>query len=624
MMLLAARPVAAAPPPDPWPLLFGAEPRTPPLAAPLEAVCREPARVAVLGASIQEAKTGADRVRARARLAQEMLYGEDEPVRACAALASARLALELGLHPEASADALECSRQAEQIGDASLVAAARFVRAEAFFFAGRREDAASIFEELAKASDPRLAAAARLRIADAQLEQGEVDSALAAFRELLGPDSPLLGVPLGAFALRAAEAAWSAGEAGEAARWVEQALGEKLAPPHWIAASLRRADLLVAAGRRTESDEQLAAVVAFERGGSAELLTRVRRAARLLADPSCDRAQIEELLRPAIASANLPLSSYARSIQVAASLAAHEPEAGFRELVPLLMESRSVARLGLAQQLDEVLAALLEDPDRCVEAVARVDAQRALIARMASRGEPLAALGDCYQRLGLVEPALAILRAVVQRFGPEAAALPFARASLRAGFLDVAESAVRDRLAANVPDRDAWTSLLAEVELARHDPVGAAELLVPLVEHAAERERTRAVVLLAQAAGSGLTTGATVEVLAAAILAQGDAAWSRSGGALADAALGTANLLRRAGRVPSSLALYALASERATRPTTRAEALYWRGRLAPSHAEARTRLRAATSAGGGAWSELARSRVALLDLGRRPSGADPG
>ena len=86
----------------------------------------------------------------------------------------------------------------------------------------------------------------------------------------------------------------------------------------------------------------------------------------------------------------------------------------------------------------------------------------------------------------------------------------------------------------------------------------------------------------------------------------------------------TANLLRRSGRSEPALALYAVASERATRPATLAEAYYWRGRLAPSRAEARAQLEAATAADGGSWSELARSRIALLELGRRPSGTKRG
>lgn len=624
MALLATRAVAAAPPPDPWPLLYGAAPRTPPIDAPLDPVCREPERVAGLAADFHTATTSADRVHHRARLAPLIRDGEDESMRGCAALFAARHALALGLYPEASAEALEASKQARSVGNAALDAAARFVRAEALLFAGRRPAALAVFDEVARSSDPRVAAAARLHIAEARLDQGEVAPALAAFRDLLGPGSPLVGVPLGAFALRAAEAAWSAGEAGEAARWVEQALGEKLATPYWIVGTLRRADLLAAAGRQAESERQLEAVAAFEPGGEAGLLADVRRAERSLLEQPFDRAAFDARLAPALASPNLPLASYARSVDVAARIAERDPAAAFDLLVPLLTESRSAARLGLAQQLDRALEALLEDPERCPEAIARVDAQRALIVRMASRGEPLAALADCYQRVGLVQPALSILRVVTERFGPAVAALPLARASLRGGLLAVASGAARDRIGANAPDADAWRLLLAEVELARHDPASAAHLLVPLVEHAGERDRTQAIGLLAQAASAGPASEASIDALAAAIPKLSDAEWSRSAASLSAAALVTANLLRRAGRSEPALALYALASERATRPATRAEAFYWRGRLATSHAEARAQLQAATAADDGSWSELARSRIALIDLGRQPSGVKRG
>lgn len=619
VLALPAAAIATEPrPPDPWPLLFAGVPRTPPLDAPFRPLCTQPERVARLLDGARRAVSRSERLVEREHLATIVAHGEDELTRACAALASARLALSLGLQPEAAADAVWAREQAEILGDAGLLAAARFARAEAFFLAGRTQASLALYDELATSLDPVVSASARLRVAEAQQERGDLEPARAAFRELLGPGSPLVGIPLGAFALRAAEAAWAAGDAGEAARWVEQALGEKLDADHWTVAMIRRGDLQLATGRSEEGERTLAAVAGFAPGGPADLLTRVRRVSHALAHPPVDTQELQTQLAPAMASDTMPLASYARAVGAEVALASKRAATAFEELVPLLTEPRSVERLGLAQQLDDVVLRLVGDGRHCEAAIARLDPQRALVVRSVSRPEPLAALGDCYQKVGLAEPALAILRVVTERFGPETTALPFARSALRAGSYDVAASAARDRLATGTPDADAWRLLLAEVELARQDPKSAEELLLPLVTDGPLAVRTAAVGLLAQAAGAGQPTGIAIDALVRAIEAASEAAWKRDGETLGDAALGTANLLRREGRLEQALALYALASEHDASKAARAESLYWRGRMAPAPETRRAQLRESVAADGGPWSALAKSRLSLLDLGRKP------
>jgi tetratricopeptide (TPR) repeat protein len=605
----------AAPPPDPWPLLHGAEPSTPPLDVLRPASCRAPEHTREVASSTLGGSR-ADQLAERQRLEATIAQGEDASTRGCAALASARMALALGRAPEAAAAATQSRREAESLGDVALIAAARFARAEADSLAGRSADALPVYESLASDSDPRLAAAARLRVAEAQAARGETEAALVAFRDLLGPDSPLLGVPLGPFALRAAEAAWTAGDAGEAARWVEQALGERMPTPFWIAATVRRADLLAAAGRSDESERQLAAVAAVEPNGPAALLVDLRRAERAVTAPRIDRAAVDAWLQPAFASGNPMLSAYAHTIAAAASLGDGRPAESFDTLAPLLAEPGTVARFDLGPRLDRVLAALLEDPEQCPEAIARIDAQRGAIVRLAGDGEVLVRLGDCYRRVGLADIALAVLRVVAQRFGAELASLPLARAAARAGAPEVAASAARDRIAAQAADADAWRLLLAEVDLQRGGTASAVELLAPLVDRVHGADRERVLVLLAEASATGAAPGAVVDALADALDALDDAAW-RSGSELAEAALGTAHLLRRSGRIAHSDALYELASRHAERAATRAEASYWRGRLAKDPAQSRAHLADAVRADAGSWSLLARSRIALLDLGRR-------
>jgi tetratricopeptide (TPR) repeat protein len=604
------RPVIADP--DPWPILFRVEPRTAPLDGLVAATCRdEPGIAETIAAGGSRSAGRHERIAAFEALQAAAHEAATPRTRGCAALEAGRLALALGRHPEAAAEAGESQRVAEEIGEEGLRAAARFVRAEALWHAGRVEESRALFEELAHAPAPLLSAAARLRLADVQMERGDLAGARAGYAALFAPDSPLV-VDSGPWALRAAEAAIQAGEPVEATRLLELALASRITPSQRIDALIRRADLLAASGRAREAEETLARVEALDPEGPAARFVSVRRAAHALARGERDGETLARAIAPALASPDEHLSAYARSVEVQRLLAIGEPRAAFERLVPLLSDPWAVASLALPATLDRTLAALVSGAGgSCESILALVDGSRGLVLRHASAAAPLAALGDCYQTVGLVDAAFEVLRQTTERFGPEASALPLARASLRAGRDDVVTSAALDRVVAGAPDAAAWAVVLAEAQLARGEREQAAGLLRPIVAAGAGLETARAVELFARAA----RTGADALVLADAITAVDDAEWRREGDRLAVAALGAADLLRRDAHSGKARDLYVLAAERLPPGDRRAQALYWQGRLAPSDAAARASF--AVAAGeGGIWSELARHRLALLEHGR--------
>ncbi|MDJ0865255.1 MAG: hypothetical protein QNK03_04035 [Myxococcota bacterium] len=578
-----------APAPGPWEALYGGLPPTPAVVPALP--CADPS--------------------------------EAEPrTPACLRLESARRELARGHLPEAAAEALLAERA---LGDRDRRAAvrqtARFLRAEARWRAGHLDEAASGFRAIRQSADPRLRDQVALRLADAAFASGDSAVALQQYEELLSRAGPL-GVSPAPWSARAAEAAFAEDRIEEGVAWLRRALDAEPTPGLTTAIQIRLAEALHGTGHIDEARELLAA--ARETGSpDASAFASARGVAFDLQSGPVDR--LSERLAPALEGAPR-VAAYGRVVLAHGLLAADEPAGAIDVLTRVLVDPHAEPYGELASDaLGRALAVLVPAEAEwaaCGESIARIGWRRDLLSRRAPAPEPIVQLGRCYAELGLSGTALDLFRSVVKRFGErgaEVAAFPIARASFANGDLAVAEAAARERLRqGETEDRTEWTLLLAEIELSLDAADAAVALLEPLTtaEESLPR-RARALALLADAALRVPLDQAPRAALVRAVQEASEAELRGAPASYGSAALAAGDLLRRSDELEQASAIYAIAYELLPPGERREQAAYWRAALAGDASEEQNMLRESAEGGAGAWNDLARLRIDLIELLRR-------
>lgn len=609
--------------PEPWQALYGTRSPTPPIDAPAGQACGGTSPPPIT--SRRQQLAAREDVLASVRVASP----EDRP---CLWLAAARHALALGMTPETVAEARLAESGAAETGAAMVLDAARWLRAEALFTGGRVAQAEPIYRELAATGTPEplaarpLAVLAALRLADAALTRGDPHRALEGLSALLAPVAAL-GVDIGPFVLRAAEAAAAAGLDGEARARLEQALAGPLDEPLRAVARLRLAALLLEAGEEAEGRAQLETVQRVDPAAPAGRLAALhlleldleaarREGVAWTAGGASRAAELADRL-PALRFDGAPaLDAYARRLAVQIELLAGRPESVFEQL-PALAGGEADAILGDA--LAVLLARHEADPD-CALLVGQLAPRTAWLLRRAPAAEPLAALGRCQARLLGPVAALELQRAIVRRFGAagRAAVAPdLAEGLLAEGRLDDVAAAANERIAAGGVEAAIWRRLRAEVELARGSAVAVAATLGPVLEvDAAPGDvQIEALQVLVRAVRAAPRDVDLAERLVAAVDALGSRLGPAGGEALGEAALVAAHAVRREGAGGRAAVLYALATTALPPGARRAQAFYWSGALARDEAKGRSALEAsAAEPAGGEWSTLARRRLELAAL----------
>lgn len=613
-------PASGAPLPDYWSILYPGEPRTPVLDVVSTDSCSVPEAIRGVLSAARQAESRRARLRGREALLAWDPAEASAAEQACVRLEATRIALLQGLLPEAVAGATFLLASAERVADERIETAARWLRLEAHFRAGRRDELRDEYRELATTEDRMLRAAAALRLADLQFDAGDPDAALGRYESLLDETGGLPDAMLGPWRWRAAEAALATGRDEAAVRWLDLARSGPLPESIWSVATLQRAALHAAAAEEDRSAALHSEVkLRHPRGAAARIATWIEWTRPLANDASGAAAIATRLREEAWAAPTPRLASFARSLEIEALVAAAEPEVALERIGVLLVDPWAATALVLSPRLDQTLLAAVELENGCARVVARVAGWEPLVHRLLSEAKPLAALGTCHLELGLLDSALTALRVARDRFGAESIALPIARASLEAGRADVAENAARDRIERSTPDSDSWRLLLAEARLAVDDPDGAGAELAELVRAGRPGpERSRAIALLAALSGHRVLSSDTRRLLADTVIGAADAEWQGIGESLATAALAAARLTRDAQDRTGAAFLYALAARRLPPGERRAQAFYWAGRLAGESGRAALDAAAQES---GPWSELARARLAVDFLGREGVGA---
>lgn len=654
LAVLAPAP-ARATAPEPWQAFYGTRSPTPPIDAPAAEACGNGSPPSMIGRREQLAA----REQALSKV-REAAPGD----RPCLWLAAARRALALGMTPEAVAEARFAEMAAAEADSAAVLDAAQWLRAEAWFASGRFDEAEPIYRAFAAAGGPTaepsdeptpappappevpgpaepepagsvaaetlparpLTVLAALRLADAALARGDPRGALDGFAATLAPVAAL-GVPIGPFVLRAAEAAAAAGRHEDARVRLEQALAGALDEPLRAVARLRLAALLLEIGEEAEGRAQietvqradpdspagrLAALQLLELDLEAAVREGVARTAggALRADELADRLPA---LPPGAAPA---VGAYARRLAVQIELLAGRPEAALDQL-PALAGVEADAVLGDALAL--LLARHEATPD-CAMLVGRLAPRTEWLLRRAPEPEPLAGLARCEARLLGPAAALELQRAIVRRFGAvgrEAVAVDLAEALLAEGRLDDVAAAANERIATGGAETATWRRLRAEVELARGAAGAVAATLDPVFEttEAPHEVQLEALEVLVRAVRSAPRDVDLAERLAAAVETLASRLGSAGGESFGEAALTAGHRLRREGAGPRAAALYALAATALPPGTRRAQAWYWSGVLAHDDTHARSAFEAcAAESAGGEWSALAQRRLAIAAL----------
>ncbi len=638
-------PEASAPislPPAPGTILGIGLPRTPPIDAaaictrwsvhaPSEQVLADDGAVAalVVWKEATESPAGADlftgsleaRVAtepdaleaARAHLRRALDHPAPARARICALLEIARAELQLGRFPEAAASAREALTVAREHEDglAEDRDRAHFLIAEAYLLGGRHEDAAALFLPLARVDSSALAAAARLRLADLRFDRGLRASALPEY-ELLVENGEAFGAESSAWAARAAEAAIDAGDFASAASWLERQPAEGDLALAQV--TLRRADVLVALGKRDEGRDELEGVEAAMEGQPIAHLARLR-----VFDFGLERVgpdEAVETLRAVVRESRDPgVAGYARVVLARRLLARPDVESALPLLVrasydvtaqSLLQEARS----NLLRAVDLAVGRSRE-AGGCSWLLQVVDDHRTLLVNLAEEPASFLEIGRCYEEVGLPLAALEVYRGMSRRFGATVAAslaLPIARSSLASGRTAAARTAAEAHVEQQPDASPAWRLLLAEVRVQEKRFADAARLLTDLVREDSPTG-ARELVLLARVVHAGDLDPGLRPVLREALLRRLEPESEGDVLAVAEAALLTGDLHRRAGEPRAAAELYARALDARAPAAVRAEAAWWLGRLDPAR---RTRaLEVAAEVETEPFSRLARGQQAL-------------
>ncbi len=564
-----------------------------------------------------------EQVHAAADLYAEIVESEPSVERACGRLELARLAVILGRFPEAAAQARKAQEEfATFDGFADQRDAARFMRAEAFYFDGKHTGLAAFYAELEKVPVPRIARAARLRLLDLRFDRGER-------ARLNGAYAAAVQRAIGSHGLewqwgaRLAEVAVAGGELEQAQAWLQKFRLAMAWSPERGVAMIREADLLVGLSRWEESEALLSEVFEKTAGQPVGWLAELRLMAYGFGKGGRDQylkrlQEIGEAQHPA-------LSQYARGVLAHEWTEAGKLDAALALLMRLVGEGVSASLTpNLISDIDRtstLAARLAESSEGCLPLLQRLGGARAALMRRATVLDAFFAVGACYLESGLPEASAAYYREIVRDRGSEVAAkvaLPLARAAFALGDLRLAGASARAQVKRSDAETPAWKLLLAQVELAQGRMKPAIELVLPLVESAAlGEEHVLAVATLARAAAR-LPRGEQYKELLRRELEAVPAAerwrWSEDFG---EAAVVAADFYRLAGKLETALTLYGAALELFPDGYFRAEAAYWSGDLMNSESEVRWSWeQAAVVKNGHLFGRLADTQLRVMEVRR--------
>lgn len=647
--------------PNPWEIVYGLQPATPPIDA--SAVCfpdppsaeilerwpdldsATPGRLREILGQLDEAlsvtappidpetgvrlrwvlaaRTERDRdgqVEIRRALLAIARLNEDPRVRRCLYLEAARIALLQGLNPEAVALAQRAAPLVDHSHEEHTVL---WIRAEALYQAGRRDEAAPLFARLDLEATERLRKAARLRSADLSTEAGRGKSALARYAELL-PEAESFGAESSAWGPRAGEAAFQNGRFLEAVGYFRRYAEYQESAAERGLAQIRVADSAALAGRLPAATALLRDLSEVASDESVRTLAAVR----LSVPPVGTRtSEIDiERLRGAGSSRNARVARHARGELARALLETGEPESALELLTELAFEE---PRPSLVPWLDallgEALQAVAENAqgdDACLQTIERIGWRRDFLLQRSLSAAPFFSLGACYERAGLPSQAIGLYRAMVKRFGlkvSEAIALPLARSALAASEIGVARAAAEARVSAGAGGE--WQLLLARVRLAEGAPKEARDLLQPLLVAGTEVPLRRLAIEVFNA-----SLQASDAVVAERETLLRNATWLEDSDAdplRAHAQWLAAEAERRSGRPDRARPIYKRALTTLPPGSRRAQSHYWLGVLDPDPEQAREEYRVSAEmdgpgvASGAAWSKLAAEELGLAKLRER-------
>lgn len=654
--------------PNPWEIAYGVQASTPPIDAtelclpdPLSAELRErwpdlesatPGRLREILGGLDEAlaptpplvdeETGvrlrwvlaARTERDREGLAETQRallaiarINETPGVRRCLYLEAARIALLQGYYPEAAALAQRAAPLVERPEEEHGVV---WLRAEALYQAGRRDEAHPLLTQLENEASGAIRSAARLRGADLSTEAGRGESALERYTELL-PKADTFGAQGDAWGPRAGEAAFKSGRFLEAVGYFRRYAEYHDDATERGLAQVRVADSAALAGRLPAATALLRDLSEVARDDGVRALAAIR----LSIPPVGTRASVADLerLRGAGSARNARVARYARG-ELARGLLETGNAAASLELLTELAFEEPTPRL--VPWLDALLGDALQEvaldaqsDEGCLATIETVGWRRDFLMQRTLQAAPFFVLGECYERAGLPAQAIGLYRAMVKRFGlrvSEAIALPLARSALAASEIGVARAAAEARVDAG--GDEPWQLLLARVHLADGAPREARDLLRPLLDGSPTPLRSQAIEVFSRAVSADDAVVDEREILirnARWLEARGESSLRGQADWLA------AEALRRSERMDRALPIYRRAVSTLPPGSRRAQSLYWLGVLDPDPEQARDDFRQSAEARdpgagtGAGWSKLAAEELALAKLRERhgvPPSAD--
>ncbi len=442
--------------------------------------------------AVLRARTADTRERRRdsiRELARALDWGGEGRARSCAYLARARVELESGFAPEASASAVLALRGSAETPSDSLREGASFVRAEALRLAGRWEDAEPLYRSFGGSENRRIRAASALRLAFHEAEQQEPAEAWASLRQKID-EAREAGLSLDGFERNVAEYAQRAGDTRRALLWITRAADLRGDERTTGLAAVRKADLLAARGRGDDALTILQRLSEVHPVADLRTLARVRIVQLGLGEAT--EADRRKVLEKATRATEPGLAVNARAQLMQRAVRAGEVDEALFHYARLAYTDPELRFApGWRADLDAALE-MAVDP-YCPTTVRRLAGRRELLMRDAQVAEPFIAMADCLLALDMPRPALETYRAVSRSFGAEMAprlTLRLARASLGVGDLAAVGAAIKAHRAA--ADRgaepvagslagDSWALFEAELALREGRKEAAAELLLPLI-----------------------------------------------------------------------------------------------------------------------------------------------
>lgn len=502
----------------------------------------------------------------------------------CPRLELARLLLLLSRESEAAAQLSRAQRLIDEFESPGRHAdEIRFWQAEILYQTGRQFTAHLAYRELAKSKTARLALAARLRLTDLSFDAGKSEIVSEEYEVLL-PRASAYGASTAGWALRASEAALGAGDLGRALRWAESHLATEPSLDAVDTVQIRLADLDVALDEPLIARKRLSEISERRAGDPIGALAALRAIALGVATGSAD--QRLEILMKIIREQRRGVRRAALGVLMAELSHRGNLDAALAVATRLAYEGLDeVVTPHYSDQLDDLLARVSAQNarrDGCQELIRALGGRYGILIERASKLEPFARVGECFEQMELPWLAANVYRTIARRFGAlraQSIALPLARVSVAIGELTLARRVATAALENPDDDVVAWQAIIAEADFEEGRIDQAAEGLLSILDSPKLlRERGKLVRLLA------LTLGQRGRIEDAVYIAERVPRWLKEDQAnpmaranMVEAVILTAHAHRHEGLLEQAFELYRVVDRYGAPDVLRSSARFWLG-----------------------------------------------